>query len=191
MNPSTRILYPWAWFAMTGLIEATPGTGTVSNTFKPAVAGADAAGDDIWYDLGRLAGVTVTPTIGSRKEIWTATPGRKVLGQEIALMPKTEIVATCQDLTKLALQALYMTAPLSIDLTETAFQFNPMEGSPIIEGWLKIQFYDHNNVAVKFIDAWCGLNFEGGFTADGDNNEYQLKATVYHSKYNTGVGLPA
>jgi len=192
MDPSPRILYPHAWFARIGESWTAPSAGgPVSANTKPPVDAADASSNLLYFSLGRLANATETPSIGTRKEIWTGSPGRLVLGSEIPSKVKQEITASCQDLTKLAIQLLWSTANLSLDLAATAEQFNPMEGTSILEGWLKIQYYDQDNNFVANVDRWGGLSFEGSYTADGDNLEYQLKHTVYHSQYNTGVLLPA
>jgi hypothetical protein len=191
MLTTPRILYPHAWFARTGTAWATPTTGTVGVNAKPPVDAEDASSNELWVSLGRLAGVQETPSIGTRKEIWTGSPGKLVLGAEIATKLKQEIVATCQDLNEIALQLLYATSNLDLDLTDTDKQFNPLAGTPLLEGWLKIQYYDHDNNAILFVDRWGGLSFEGSYNADGDNNEFTLKHTVYHSQYNTGEIEPS
>jgi len=188
MNTAARILFPHAWFARTGLSWDSPTSGgPVSADTLPPVDAEDASGNAIWTPMGPLVNAQEAPTIGSRKEIWTGTPGRLQLKEEIATKDQSEVTLTCQELSELALQLIFGAEDLGLDTASGNKQFNPLEGSLLIAGYLKIQYYDHANNLVVAADRWGGLNVDGNYTADGDNIEYSFKHKVWYSANNSGV----
>lgn len=190
MQTQTRLLYGHAWLARAGLSWTTPSSGgPVSNTAKPPVDAADASADDLWVALG-AATSQITTALGIRKEIWTGAPGQLIRKDIVAGKKTLEWQFTCQELSDLAIQLIFGTADLGLDSSATAVQFNQLEGSSLLKGWLKQQCYDEQNNKVFYIDQWCAIEFDGALALDGEGNEYTFKISDLYSTYNTGVLAP-
>ena len=185
MNTAARILSIHAWFALTGISYVTPSSGTVSRAVKPPADAADATPLDVWFNLGIIESGDTEAGPGNVVEIWKPNPGKNVLYQEIETKPQMKIMLTCKEGHALFYQALYGTLALSLDPTATAIQFNPMEGKFILEGWLKTQAYDSNDVLVESCDVYGGIRVSASFGRNGENVDYSLEHKVWHSDYNT------
>jgi hypothetical protein len=166
------------YFFRNGAAFTLPSAGTCSVTSKPG------AGDNGWVNFGRLKSVSVEKK-GTTKELWAASPGQLRRFKIIETKKALDISFTSLDMSDLAIELAFGTAPL----TAAGTQFNPLEGAEV-EGWLKGQVYDHRDAQVLVIDMWVFLKAEGQVafnSAEGDPAEWSFMAYGLQSSLNTGT----
>jgi hypothetical protein len=191
MLTDARLLYSHLWFARKGESWTTPSAGgPVSSTAKPPMDAADASSNDLWVPLGESF-LSTEPSAGNVIDIWTGSPGILVKKKKIATKQALMFTIDCQELTEIALTALYQCLDLDLDLTTGAKQFNPLEGNYLREGWIHQQGYDQENNHIKTVDTWGCLSFTGSYQENGENLNYQLQFEVLHSTLNTAILEPA
>jgi hypothetical protein len=156
----TGALVAQVWFLRNGLAFTSPSSGTVSATAKPD--GADSIWDT-WF-MPNCEEFTVETT-GEEVKIMGGQQGGLVLKDHLQLSQETKITFKGNELSALAVQALFGTDVL----TAASTQGNPTEGKRLIKGWLRCQAYDGDHVnrltgvlygSLKVVsaDPWSGKN---------------------------------
>jgi hypothetical protein len=93
------------------------------------------------------------------------------------------ITYTLQQLSPVCIQLLFGTAPLD----KTSTQWNPTEGPGRVNGWIKHQQYNQNDVLVTVADLYCSVSISEDLTADPSAlTEVSFEARLLTSSLNTG-----
>lgn len=156
----TAALMAQVWFLRNGLAFTSPTSGTVSRTAKPD--GADAIWDT-WF-LQNCEDFTIQ-TEGEEAKVMGGQPGGLVLKDIIQLSQETKITFRNNEITPLVTQLLFGT----LDLTTSSVQANPTEGKRIVQGWLRAQVYDENNVLRNTLLLYGALKITGAEPWSGKN----------------------
>jgi len=150
------ILGSHAFFFREDAAYTVPSAGTCAAEAKPG------ASDPAWINLGPVTGAEVSEAAGDAVEQWAPLPGALRRKNIFRTKEKLDIDLTVNEVTPLALQAIFRTEVLSGSSGETA---NPLEGSTI-RGWLKLQLYDANDALRFALDLWCELRVNGAVSLD-------------------------
>jgi hypothetical protein len=191
MNTAARILNAHAFFAPTGFAYTTPSSGTVGRDTKPPTDAADGASLAAWFDLGIIESATENITAAGIAQIKKVVNGRKMLYQEIPHGEEKQFTIVCKELHALALQLLKGALDLDRTAATTDIQYNQLEGSILVEGWLKLQYVDTNGNTVDVCDQYGAIRFEGDYTINGENTDYTLVHKLWYSQYNSGELMPS
>lgn len=143
--PAQISLFTHPMFARKGGTFTVPSSGTVSETAKPG------GGDTIWTagNFGPCEEFKLAPE-SEQAEIMGGTPGGLVLINKITLAKRLKLSFTSQQLDSISAQAMFGT----LALTSSGGQANPLEGDPMLKGWLKFQGYDDQGNQKMVFDAW-------------------------------------
>lgn len=102
---------------------------------------------------------------GEAKPIFRPSPGRLRRVDIRRVKPVGDFTFTTGVLQPLAIQAILNTAAL----TSASTQFNPQEGIVPLKGWLKMQAYDDEDVAIWTADKFGELSVPGDTKLDPEN----------------------
>lgn len=172
----TISLFSHAFFVPAGTAFTVPGAGTASATSKPGAADAS------WQTgaLGDVEEFTTTPEAETYEKM-AGRPGTLVRVDEVELSRKLTIKLKTQDVTPLAHQLLDGTLALS----GASAQANPLEGSLLVKGWLKVQQYAGATLKVTK-DYWVSMRVTAVDPDSGKNiHQVEIEAKVLHSALNS------
>jgi hypothetical protein len=180
LSPSSLLVGSHAYFWQDGQPFTSPAPGTSGRNLH-----ADAA-DPGWADryLGIVGTCTIQSARGEGVEVWAPSPGRLRLYE--VLPAKSDIVITygLQQLTALCIQLLFGTSALD----KTSTQWNPTEGPGRVNGWIKHQQYDQNNVLRTVADLYCSVSIPENVTFDpAALAEVTIEARLLTASLNTGT----
>lgn len=148
--------------------------GVVSNAAIPV------ANDPSWVDMGVIE-EWEDELKDEEKETWAPSPGHLVRSRVIVTKQSLTCKLTTNQLTALAVETFYRSAAL----TPESFQFNPLSNVPK-DGFMKIQRYSEEDVAILSGDLWCQLKVIGGIKGGGGNLIMpQFQAAVLNSVLNS------
>jgi hypothetical protein len=155
--------------------------GTVSRTAKPDIT------DPAWLDIGPIKW-SKDPS-HKTEEYMVAAPGRYQAEDEIVLSVGLKLKGKLEKQSNFAVElALAAKATAAIPASPTAGgQYNPLAGSPVINGWLHVQEYNQDNTLLNTVDYFVALKVSGGTNADDKAAETPIEATVLFSTLNSGT----
>ena len=177
--PSSILVGSHAYFWQDGQPFTMPAPGTTGRESH-----ADAT-DPGWGDryLGILGTSHIQSARGEGVEVWAPSPGRLRLYDVIASKSDIMLTFTLQQLIALGFQLMFGTA--SLDKTST--QWNPTEGPGRVNGWLKFQAYNQNNVLITVADLYSSVSVPEDVTFDpAALTEVTIEARLLTSSLNTG-----
>lgn len=151
---------------------------TAGSTAKPA------SSDTAWVKLGRCENVSMSRDDGETIEIWTPSPGVLNLSEKIRVAQKRTYKVKCRDVSPLSIQLAFRTTALSGSST----QFNPGEGAASQRGWVKMQFYTHENEEAIRVEFWADIDIDGELTFDAKaTTDSNFAFTELYNVLNTGT----
>lgn len=164
-----------AFFFREGVAFTVPSAGTCAAEAKPGAA------DPVWISLGPVTAAEVAEAAGEAVEQWAPLPGRLRRKNIFRTKEKIDLDLTVNEVTPLALQAIFRTEALAGATNEVA---NPLEGGTL-RGWLKLQLYDQADTLRFALDQWCELRVNGAASIDpGKLLEVKFSASGLHSSHN-------
>ena len=170
----TLALFTHLFFVPAGTAFTVPGAGTASATSKPGAADAS------WSSLGDVEEYTETPAAETYEKL-AGRPGTVVLVDEIELSKRKSIKFKTQDRTPLSVQLAHGT----LGLNSASNQGNPLEGSLLVKGWLKVQKYSGSTLK-ETADYWVSMRVSSADPDSGKNvQQIEVEAKVLHSTLNT------
>lgn len=176
MNTKARIIGAHVWFAREGETFTIPTNGVVSRTAKPG------ANDASWDYLG-IIGEASKEARREQAEVWGPSPGRLALKDVIDFKHQLTLSVTLRELGPKVYEYIYNTDRLNASSTNFAFF-----SSPQINGWVKFQAYDQENILLETLDFWAHLTVSGQQAVDGQRlAELQVQFQLLDSPLNAGL----
>jgi hypothetical protein len=78
-------------------------------------------------------------------------------------------------------------AAAAFPITGAGGQYNPLEGDPVIRGWLQVQQYNQLNVLQNTMDVFVALTVPGDVEFGENPVDINVEADVLFSTLNTGT----
>lgn len=162
--------------SFTSPVVAPPGN-VVSRTLKPN-------GDDpAWFDFG----VSKWKRANTSKveEFVGPSPGLRQLQDHVVTFVGEKWTGTMMEMSNL-IWGLLMQAS-GIPLTGNGGQYNPLEGGPVLKGWLQLHHYNQFNELIDVADRYVGLQIPGEVEFGDTPLDVVVEASTYYSPLNTGT----
>lgn len=179
MNKARLVVGTHAFFAREGVAFTVPTNGTTSRTAKPGNADAS------WLDLG-VADWTAAPQ-NKTVDFMAPAPGARVLYDKITTAKGLKLKGKIMELTNVMWKLLLATGSATLNDTGNGAQYNPLEGDPVIRGWLQLQQYDQFNVLLNTVDVYVALTLPGDVEFGENPVDVSVEADVLFSTLNTGT----
>lgn len=138
--------------------------------------------DPGWQDFGVLSEISIEPQTEERV-IFRPSPGRLRKYDVLETKDDLQITLRAEELSVLAIQALFRTA----ELDETSTIYKPLEGQAI-KGWLKVSQYDQNDHLFNSIEVFAHLKVAAVAFGD-DVARVEFTGSVLDSTLNAGTLL--
>lgn len=179
------------WFAPRGTALSIAGSairygGATANVVqvdvKPILNSTQA--DTAWVKFGDV--ITSSHKIDKGQPIKVRGPAPAKLKVKKIIYPTQEqmVEFTTEQVDRRALQLAF--GSLSIGASDT--QFNPDEGTPDVEGWLRVQIMNYDNTTPLTLDLWVSLTLVDGLTFDPEKlTEPKYSAQLLYSPLNTAA----
>lgn len=166
-----------AFFFPAGSAFTVPAAGTAGRSAKPGAA------DTGWIDLGKSD--YKFKNTGTTVDFFAPAPGCRVLWDKITTKKGLTITGKMMEMQNLEWQLLLSAATLPTSPTAGG-QFNPLEGDPVIRGWLQLQQYDQHNVLVNTMDVFVAATIPGDVDFGENPVDVDVQYDVLFSTLNTG-----
>lgn len=177
MNKKRSVFGTHAFFFPDGVAYTVPGAGTCGRAAKPGAA------DPAWFDLGVSTwGKQPTHKI---EDFDAPAPGRRQLYDKITTRVGLTLKGKMMEISNVMYQMMLATAQLG--LTGAGGQYNPLEGDPVVRGWLQLQEYNQENVLINTTDYFVAMTIPGDVTFDDKLLDIDVEAAVLFSTLNTGT----
>lgn len=178
MNKARTVVGAHAFFIPEGAAFTSPEAGTVGREEKPDNE------EVTWFNLG--VGDWAFAPQNTIEDFIAPAPGMRQLHDRIATKVGLKLKGTWKELSNLVYQLLLATATLPNSPTAGG-QYNPMEGDPVVRGWLNIQQYNQKNVKINTLEVYVALTIPGEIAFDDKLIDTQVEADVLQSTLNTGT----
>lgn len=142
------------------------------------------AADAAWFHLG-TSDWTFTNT-GTTEDHMAPSPGARVLYEQVTLTKGLKLTGALKQLSNLTWRLLLSTATMPNSPTAGG-NFVPLAGEPKVEGWLKLQLYDVNNVLVNTLDLYVSMKIPGDVAAGAQPVDATVEANLLFSTLNSGT----
>lgn len=144
--------------------DVVSGADTGGSVTKTGTAGRESLphdSDTKWQSVGVTQEVSVNRS-SEVLEVWQPNPGHLELYDAIETKRQVTMKFTSQELTPLAVQALFGTA----DLTSASTDYTPLAGATI-KGWLRVKQYDHDDNLFNTVWLYGHLTIDGDLAFNG------------------------
>lgn len=178
MNTARTVIGAHGFFFPNGVAYTLPSAGTASRTAKPG------ATDTGWIDVGQ-ADWSLQNT-GKTEDFMAPSPGARQLYDKVVVSKGLKLKGKLMELSNLVYQVLLSTAALPTSPTAGG-QYNPLEGDPIVRGWLKLQQYNQANVLINTLDVFVAMTIPGDIAFGDKPVDVDVEADVLFSTLNTGT----
>lgn len=177
MNTKRVTIGAQAFFFREGLAYTVPAAGTASRTAKPGAA------DTGWLNCG-VSDWTFQNT-GTTEDFKAPAPGARVLWDKIVTSKGLKVKGKLMEMQNLVWQVLLSSETLPASPTAGG-QFNPLEGDPIVRGWLQLQLYGQDNVLINTLDLYVAMTIPGDVSFGDKPVDVDVECDVLFSTKNTG-----
>jgi hypothetical protein len=177
MNKARTVIGAHGFFFPDGVAFTVPGAGVTSRTAKPGAA------DPAWFDVG-VSDWKFKPN-NKVEEFKAPAPGARVLWDLITVEKGLTLTGKWMEMSNLVYQMLLGT--LTIPLTGAGGQYNPLEGDPVVRGWLQLQQYNQANTLLNTLDVFVAMQIPGDIAFDDKLVDVEVEAKVLFSTLNTGT----
>ncbi|PTX95767.1 hypothetical protein [Opitutus sp. ER46] len=178
MIKARTVIGAHGFFFPDGTAFTIPAAGTCGRQAKPGAA------DPKWFDLG-ISDYGFKPN-NKVEEVKAAAPGARVLWDLITVEKGLTITAKIMELSNLVYQMLLGTNTLP-DSPTAGGQYNPLEGDPVVRGWLQVQQYNQANVLINTLDVFVAMQIPGDVKFDDKLVDVDVEMKVLFSTLNTGT----
>ncbi|MES2692787.1 MAG: hypothetical protein V4773_04885 [Verrucomicrobiota bacterium] len=178
MNKARTVIGTHAFFFPDGVAFTVPSSGTTSRTAKPGAA------DTAWLDLG-VADWSATPQ-NKTVDFMAPAPGARVLYDKVTTAKGLKLKGTIMELSNITWKLL-LGAAAAFPVTGAGGQYNPLEGDPVIRGWLQLQQYNQFNALINTVDVFVALTVPGDVEFGENPVDVSVEADVLFSTLNTGT----
>lgn len=177
MNLKRIVIGAQAFFFPAGTAFTVPAAGTASRTAKPGAA------DTGWINCG-VADWTFQNTSES-EDFFAPAPGVRVLWDKVTTKRGLKLKGKLMEMQNLTWQMLLSTLALPTSPTAGG-QYNPLEGDPVVRGWLQLQQYNQDNVLVNTMDVFVAMKIPGDVSFGDKPVDVDVECDVLFSTLNTG-----
>lgn len=177
MITSRTVIGAHAYFFPNATAYTIPAAGTASRIAKPGSA------DPKWIDLG-VSDWTFQNT-GTTADFFAPAPGVRVLWDKIVTKKGLKLKGKLMEMQNLVWQLLLSAAALPSS-PDAGGQFNPLEGDPVIRGWLQLQQFNQANVLINTMDVFVAITLPGDVQFGENPVDVDVEADVLFSTLNTG-----
>lgn len=178
MIQKRKVIGTHAFFFTSGVAFTVPGAGTAGRAAKPGPT------DPVWIDLG-ICDWDIE-NVSTTEDLMAPSPGARQLYEEVVTSKGTTYKGTLKQLSNLVFQLLFSTAALPVSPTAGG-QYNPDEGSPLVEGWLKLQQYGQDDALLNTLDVFVSMKLGGGLSFGDKAVDVSVIARKLFSTLNTGT----
>ena len=179
MNKARLVVGTHAFFAREGVAFTVPSAGTASRTAKPGSADAS------WLDLG-VSDWTAAPQ-NKTADFMAPAPGARVLSDKITTAKGLKLKGKMMELTNVMWKLMLATGSATLNDSGNGAQYNPLEGDPVIRGWLQLQQYDQFNTLLNTMDGYVALTVPGDVEFGEIPGDWAGYADGLFSNLNTGT----
>ncbi len=177
MNKARTVIGTHAFFFPDGAAFTIPAAGTAGRAAKPGAA------DPAWFDLG-VSDWTAAPQ-NKFSDFMAPAPGARVLYDRIATAKGLKLKGKMMEMSNPTFRLLLST--LNLPLTGVGGQYNPLEGDPVLRGWLQLQQYNQANSLINTVDVFVALTVPGDVEFGENPVDVNVEADVLFSTLNTGT----
>lgn len=178
MIQARTIIGAHGFFFPDGAAFTVPANGTSSRTAKPGAA------DPAWFDVG-VSDWKFKPN-NKVEEFKAPAPGARVLWDLITVEKGLTLTGKWMEMSNLVYQMLLGTLTLP-NSPIAGGQYNPLEGDPVVRGWLQLQQYNQANALINTMDVFVGMTIPGDIAFDDKLVDVEVEAKVLFSTLNTGT----
>lgn len=167
-----------SFFFPDGAAFTSPAPGTAGRAAKPGAA------DAAWLDLG-VADWTFAPQ-NKTSDFMAPAPGARVLYDKVTTAKGLKLKGKLFEMSNITWKLL-LAAAAAFPITGAGGQYNPLEGDPVIRGWLQVQQYNQLNVLQNTMDVFVALTVPGDVEFGENPVDINVEADVLFSTLNTGT----
>lgn len=178
MNKARTVIGTHAFFFPDGSAFTVPGAGTSGRAAKPGAA------DPAWFDMG-VSDWTKSPQ-NKFSDFMAPAPGARTLYDKITTAKGLKLKGKVMEQSNLTWKLLLGLAS-AFPLTGAGGQYNPLEGDPVIRGWLQLQQYNQLNALINTVDYFVALTVPGDVEFGENPVDVNVEADVLFSTLNTGT----
>lgn len=178
MNKARIVVGAHAFFFPDATAFTVPNAGTCGRSAKPGAA------DPKWYDVG-VSDWGFAPQ-NKIEDFKAPSPGARVLYDKITVEKGLKLKGKWMEMSNLVFQMLLGTLTLP-DSPTAGGQYNPLEGDPVVRGWLQLQQYNQANALINTMDVFVAMTIPGDIAFDDKLVDVQVEADVLFSTLNTGT----
>lgn len=179
MNKARLVVGTHAFFFREGVAFTVPTNGTAGRAAKPGSA------DTGWLDMG-VSDWTAAPQ-NKTVDFMAPAPGARVLSDKIVTAKGLKLKGKMMELTNVLWKLLLATGHTPLSDSGAGAQYNPLEGDPVIRGWLQLQQYDQYNTLLNTMDVYVALTVPGDVEFGENPVDVNVEADVLFSTLNTGT----
>lgn len=178
MIQSRTVIGAHGFFFPDGVAFTLPAPGTCGRAAKPGPT------DPAWLPVG-VADWTFAPQ-NKTVDFNAPSPGARQLHDKITTAKGLKLKGKWMEMSNLTYRLLLATLNLPISPLAGG-QYNPLEGDPVLRGWLNIQQYNQANTLINTIDLFVALTLPGDVEFGENPVDVSVEADVLFSTLNTGT----
>jgi hypothetical protein len=178
MVTKRTIIGAHAFFFPAGAAFTVPSAGTSGRAAKPGSA------DTGWLDCG-VSDWDLVPK-NEVDDFYAPMPGARVLYDKITKKRGLKLKGKLMEMQNLSWQMILGTLTLP-NSPAAGGQYNPLEGDPVVRGWLQLQQFDQGNVLINTMDVFVALAVPGDVSFGDAPVDVTVEADVLFSTLNTGT----
>lgn len=179
MDKQRLVIGTHAFFFREGVAFTVPAAGTAGRAAKPGAAATQ------WIDLG-VSDWTKAPQ-NKFADFMAPAPGARQLYDKITTAKGLKLKGKMMEMTNLLMKLILATGHATLNDTGAGAQYNPLEGDPVIRGWLQLQQYDQFNVLFNTCDYFVAMTVPGDVEFGENPVDVAVEADVLFSTLNTGT----
>jgi hypothetical protein len=179
MNKSRTVIGAHAFFFPDGAAFTVPAPGVVARETKTGNA------DPAWFDFG-VSDWNFAST-GQVEDFFAPAPGRRVLWDRITTRAGLKLKGKLMEMSNPVWGLLLQAAQAEFPNAGAGGQYNPLEGEPVLRGWLQLQQYTQLNALLNTMDVFVAMQIPGDVQFGDKPVDIDVEADVLFSTLNTGT----
>ena len=178
MDKKRKVIGTHAFFFKDGGAFTVPDAGTAGRAAKPGAA------DPLWFDLG-ISDWKKSPN-NKIEDFMAPSPGMRQLYDRITTARGLTCKGKIMELSNVIFRML-LGLDAAFPMTGAGGQYNPLEGDPVVRGWLQLQQYDETNTLFNTVDYFVAMEIPGDVEFGDKPVDVDVEARVLFSTLNTGT----
>ena len=178
MDKKRKVIGTHAFYFKDAAAFTIPAAGTAGRAAKPG------AEDPLWFDLG-VSEWKQSPQ-NKIEDFMEPAPGMRQRYDRITTSRGLMVKGQMKELSNLIFRML-LGLDAAFPLTGAGGQYNPLEGDPVVRGWLQLQQYDETNTLFNTCDYFVAMEIPGDVEFGDKPVDVDVEARVLFSTLNTGT----